>query len=318
MTAVNSPPTLPVHVLSPSHLHVASLASLPLLPTLSLIYHLRLHAFMGLPCSSPIINNVLSEIFTSNPPNASVFLLIPDFRFGNYSSSPPARTLNVCRSCCNPTADIQQTVLALTALTAISQRAHLTRSTLKMIPWDLMVRRSIGSTTYDGLLSSYSFSDRIVDVSSEMSKRRINLDEAILDRGGHPSLTGLTFLVNTIIFDDAPPPQPTLLLLLTTPRTLAIAALIVRHRIACALIIPLQRKLAIIRPRRAKRGVSFQLFLAYALICLYQMHLFVSTVLMQLCEAGFKGAWASGYRPSVEMIFGWKEFRDASPPLLTV
>ena len=89
-----------------------------------------------------------------------------------------------------------------------------------------------------------------------------------------------------------------------------------------ALLIPLQRKLAVVRPRQRCRGTNVSLNVAYFLICVYQYYLFTATVLMRLVEVGFSGVSSGsgglfvGYWLSYDMIFGWDEFRKASPPLL--
>ena len=301
-----------VHVISPSHLHVSSLSNLPLLPSHSLVHSLTLHSFMGLPLSSPIIPQILLAI----PARDRVVLLVPDFRFGNYSPSAPPRTLNVCRSQCNASSDASQVSKGLLTLSALRSL----RPDITLVPWDLMVRKSTGTLSYaDLLFFPRSFSPSLVDVEAALAGENIPLKDAVLDRGGHPSLKGLSFLVNTVIFSSSPPPPPSLLLLLTTPRTLLHLLLILHHRATRVLLLPLQRRLSVIRPRRTNRGSSPRLLLSHLLISLYQLHLYITTLLSRLSLRDPMAVFCGGhYVPSVMMVVGWREFREGSPPLLPV
>ncbi|GMI34132.1 hypothetical protein TeGR_g12196 [Tetraparma gracilis] len=102
------------------------------------------------------------------------------------------------------------------------------------------------------------------------------------------------------------------------PRTLdvrAAAAAAGLARLADGIVLPAQRRLAIVRPRRRTRGLSLRLNLAYLLVCLYQLHLFLLT---RLQLAAGVGRWGGGgYRLGLVQVLGWEEFRRGAPPLLT-
>ena len=90
-------------------------------------------------------------------------------------------------------------------------------------------------------------------------------------------------------------------------------------RAVASIIIPLQRRLAVVRPRRKYRGSSLRLLLAARLTNVYQVHLWWVTQMSLLIEVGLGKWWSgySGYRLSWVMIMGWSGFDELSPPLLT-
>lgn len=163
------------------------------------------------------------------------------------------------------------------------------------------------------------FPDNVVDIATNLNRANLKIEDLILDRGGHPSMEGLRFMVDILVFGGKPPPAPSLLEVIFNRRNVVRAGLMFSHRIVEAGLVPLQRYLAVVRPRRKYRGSNLWLLLATRLTNLYQLHLYAITNLTIVNETGLAGWMRMNkyYKISYTMIFGWEGYDGLSPPLLT-
>ena len=330
-----------IDVVAPSHLHVSILSRLPILSVLSTVHSLRMHSFVGLPPSSSLALSTASRCRREGRRRGrggdepGPVWMLGDYRFGNYAaperSEAACRTLNVSREMCNRNDGemVRAAVGALEGLDGDGGRGAPEEGAVRVLAWDLAVREASGSDWFGEHGGSSEQLGRRFDGCGGV--RMIELHEAleraghgsvldlVSDRGGHPTLEGLRFIVDELVWEGKPPPPPSLLRLLLNGRNLCRAALMLYSRAVASAIVPLQRRLAVVRPRRKYRGSSIRLLLAARLTNAYQLHLWWVTHFSLLVEVGVVKWWSgySGYKLSWLMIFGWDGFDALSPPLLT-
>ena len=184
--------------------------------------------------------------------------MLGDYRFGNYAlldggdDPPSCRTLNVSRSMCN----VNDGDMVRRAVSALSNIARLPG--VKVVPWDLAVREASGSDFSKHGGSSAQIMERfsaVLDVESALkSTGHRSILDLVTDRGGHPSLSGLRFIMSELVWSGSPPPTPTLTNLLLDSKSVFRAVIMLYCRAVRSLVVPLQRRLAVVRPRRKYRG----------------------------------------------------------------
>lgn len=271
---------------------------------------------MGLPLFHPIVSATIDGLHSIPSLSPSIYCCIGDYRFGNYAYQDPSsavcRTLNVSRSQCTAEVDgimTAHTVKALKYLTAADNGT-------KFLPWDVTVRTSLFGKDYGRVKGTPS---DLCDVSSSV----VNLGDKIItpsmvsDRGCHPTLEGLQFLLATI--SPTLPPPPSFLRLILSRRNVVRTLLVLFHRSFITVILPLQRYLAVVRPRRRQRGRNLRLGMAYWCTTFYQFELWAITNVSMMNELGgnyFRLKPSIPYHPSSTLFFGWDEFASLSPPLL--
>ncbi|GMH78398.1 hypothetical protein TrST_g3565 [Triparma strigata] len=200
---------------------------------------------------------------------------------------------------------------------------------VKVVPWDLVVRESGVKSSKKGGGSDFGvgsyenvrkkFGDNIVDIVSILTHSNLKIEDIITDRGGHPSLEGLRFIINTLAFGGEPTPSPSVSEVVFNRRNFVRGVLMLSHRFVFSILVPLQRRLAVVRPRRKLRGKSIKLLMAARITNVYQVWLGVLTNLSIINEVGIRRWWDS-YDYSVwnkTVIFGWDDYDALSPPLLT-
>ena len=163
------------------------------------------------------------------------------------------------------------------------------------------------------------FGDNVVDIVSVLTRSNLMIEDLISDRGGHPSLEGLRFIINTLAFGGDPPPPPTVSEVFFNRRNFVRGVLMLSHRFVFYILVPVQRRLAVVRPRRKLRGKSIKLLMATRITNVYQVWLGVLTNLSIINEVGIR-RWWDCYDYSVwnkTVIFGWDDYDALSPPLLT-